>query len=151
MCVPLVRYYVSYLFVRCHRTYVTTQLRVATSAPEAELFEIYRTSKQLVYLKGLLGDMGEKDTSITILTDSDSSVKTVHNPISSRYKYLSVYVNFLKQQMKAHGLSVIFLSREHNFADLLTKQNTKEVFEALRKKLWTPFKWTHRQEAAPRR
>ena len=66
--------------------------------PEAELFEITRTAKEVRAMKGLVREAG-REVNAAILTDSKSSVDTSHNPISTRYNYLSAIVAFLKRQV----------------------------------------------------
>ena len=74
-----------------------TQKKIATRAPEAELYEIVRTAKVMLYIKGLLQDMGEPVMDIAILTDSKPSAGTAYSPISARYRDISVTINLLKQ------------------------------------------------------
>ena len=126
----------------------STQNKVATSAPEAELFEILRTTKELYHISGLLQDFGEMDLQTTILTDSASTVRTVVSPISRRYKYLSVYIAFLKEMVKEHGLHVVHLNREYNFADMLTKATTALEFTKQWNKIIAPFRWVHKNSAS---
>ena len=60
---PFKKYSTSGFFMYYQVTMVTanssTQKKIATSAPEAELYEIFRTAKVMLYIKGLLQDMGE--------------------------------------------------------------------------------------------
>ena len=55
----------------------STQKQIATSAPEAELYKLLRTTKVLLYPEGLFRDFGESRLDLSILTDSSSSVSTV--------------------------------------------------------------------------
>ena len=126
-----------------------TQKRTATSAPEAELFEMVDVAKTLLYLRGLLTDIGEGEMETTILTDSLSSVRTSHNPTSMRYRYLLVYLSFLRQLVKDKVLRVLFLKRIQNFADLVTKQATLKEFLSLSKLAFGPFHWQHKVEDKP--
>ena len=123
----------------------STQRQVATSAPEAELYELLRTTKMLLYLRGIFKDFGEKDVDLAILTDSSSTVGTVNNPSSSRYKYLSVYLQFIKQTVDKEDLKVVHLNRKWNFADLLTKQADVETFQRLLQLAMSPFAWIHKK------
>ena len=62
----------------------STLRQMATSAPEAELYQVLKMTKTLLYLKGLLCDFGEPEVNMVILTDSQSTVGTINNPVSSR-------------------------------------------------------------------
>ena len=121
----------------------TTQSKIATSAPEAELFEMVRTAKKMTYVRGLLFDMGCTKVDMVILTDSQSSVSTAHNPVSVRYRYLSVYIALLRRMVSKKMLRVVFMRRKDNFADLLTKQSSRKVFEYLLMLALSPFVWRH--------
>lgn len=123
----------------------STQQRVCTSSAESELTEIYRTSKKMLYYKGLLNDVGETEVESVILTDSKASVHTVNMPVSTRYKFLSLYIHFVKQLLRQLQLKVVFVRRELNPADLLTKQNCRREFDRLWTMLLSPFRWVHVQ------
>ena len=116
------------------------QRRLATSAPEAELYEIYRASKKLIVYKGTALDFGEEIEGITIFTDSQSSVGTINNPVSSRYRFLSIYITFLRNLMSKNELEMKFISRKQNLADVLTKQVPEEEFKTIWKSVFSPFK-----------
>ena len=120
-----------------------TQRRGATSAPEAELFEIMSTTKQLLFLKGLLKDFGRNNIKIALLTDSSSSVATIKDPISSRYKYLSLYLAFIKAEVEKKAFEVKHLRRIQNFADMLTKALDGPSFMRFSNMINTPFQWRH--------
>ena len=120
-----------------------TQRQIATSAPEAELFEVIKSTKMLLHLKGLAEDMKERDIEVALLTDSSSSVGTVHSPVTSKYKYLSVYITFVKNIVAEVGLKVVHLLRDHNFADLMTKQSDFATFSNMWKGATEPFQWRH--------
>ena len=121
----------------------TSQTRIATSAPEAELNEIYRTTKKILHYHGLLCDFGETRVQNVILTDSSSSLNTVHNPVSARYKFLAVQIFFLKQQIRLGMMKLFFMPRNLNIADLMTKQNTTKEYLRLWKLAKSPFLWVH--------
>ena len=121
----------------------TTQNHRATSAPEAEFFEIYRRTKQLLFAKELQKAFGEDLMQVIILTNSESLVYNVHNPVSLRCEFLSVYVNFKKYHIKHDGLKAVFLPRKYNFATLLIEQNKSETYQILLRKLLAHFCWTH--------
>ena len=117
----------------------------ATSAPEAELYQILRITKTLIYLKGLHMDFGEKKFETAILTDSQSTVRTVNNPVSARYKYLSAFIGFIKWAVLQFSIRVVYLNREQNFADIMTKQGSCEEFTRHWNNASSRFDWTHNE------
>ena len=127
----------------------TTQSRIAISAPEAELNEIYRSSKKLLHYDGMFRDFGERNVQSTILTDSSSSINTVYNPVSARYKFLAVRIHFLKQQVQIGKIRVIYMRRWYNLADLMTKQNSPQEFSRLWTMAQSPFRWVHTKHRLP--
>lgn len=124
----------------------TAQKRVVTSSAEAELTEIYRSSKVLLEYKGLLSDLKQKVTDVIILTDSSSSIQTLNNPISSRYRFLSIYIAFVKQLFVSNDFKIHFINRENNFADVLGKQNVLSEFQRYWNMAFSPFKWIFNRE-----
>ena len=108
----------------------STLRQMASSAPEAGLYQILKTTKTLLYFKGLLGDFVESEVRLAMLSDSQSTVGTMNNPGSSRYKYLSAYIGFVKDLVEKHGLKIVFLPQEFNFPDTMTKQVDVQTFNA---------------------
>ena len=119
-----------------------TQKNIASSAPHAELQEIFNTTKELLYLRGFVAELG-----ITlaeppcILTDSLSSVNTLNRPVSPAYKFISIMIHFLKEKVDQKKIQVNYISREFNMADILTKQPTKKEFIRLWDMVKSPFQW----------
>ena len=146
---PVDRYSVSRNVIYFRNNLVTarssTQPIMAASAPEAELIEIFRTSKKLQTFVGLLHDFNITNVKTAILTDSSSSVNTVHKPVTSRYKHMSVFIHYIRNQIERNDLQCLWINRKENVADLMTKQNNRNEFEKLLKAALTPFKWIHRK------
>ena len=125
--------------------YSATQSRVATSSAEAELTAIYSASKRVLTIRGLLGDIEEKIDQTVLLTDSSSCVQTLHNNVSTRYKFLAIYIEFVKEIMVYQELKVLHLNRRQNIADILTKQPIQAEFERLWRLCLPPLIWLHKQ------
>ena len=123
-----------------------TQRSTATSAPEAELYEVLSSTKGLMSVRGISRDFAAKTTQLAILTDSLSTVGTLHNPTSPRYSYLSIVINFIRVQVEAGILKVVHLPRDQNFADVLTKQPTVREFQDQIEKATSPFIWKHKRQ-----
>ena len=126
---------------------VKTQPDIAASAPEAELRQVYDSAKHMAYLRGLLGDVGEKIDAAVILTDSLSSKQTVIRPTSQRYKYINVQIKFIKKMITDGKLSVEHIKRDLNTADALTKQVDEIEFKKRKKELTDKFQWKHKVTA----
>eukprot|EP00924_Labyrinthula_sp_SR-Ha-C_P005516 augustus_masked-scaffold_62-processed-gene-0.19-mRNA-1 protein AED:1.00 eAED:1.00 QI:0/0/0/0/1/1/2/0/470 len=101
--------------------HASNQAIIATSAPNAELYEVYRATKHLLYIQGLVTEMTNSNAKLGILTDSASTVKTLQRPLTLRYKFAAVQVAFIKSHLKNSNLTVAYISRQFNFSDALTK------------------------------
>ena len=122
-----------------------TLSRIATSASEAELISIYVASKKMLFFRGLLEEQNALKVKTVLFTDSISFIQTLKSSVWTRYKFLGLYLHFVKEVILNLDLAIYFLKRDLNIADLLTKQNTPPIFEALWLLSQTPFKWTHGQ------
>ena len=134
-------------FVYYNRTCIAasckTQTVTATAAASAELIEIYRTTKQLVHISGLLKEIGVQELTTVILTDSQSSVDTTKRAVTERSKHMAVYIHYIKEKLGKRFL-VKHIPRQSNFADMLTKQSNKETFDRYWHAASTPFQWVHK-------
>ncbi len=118
--------------------------QISTSAPEAELQQIYAASKIMLYLHGLFRDFTHgAHADLVVLTDSLSSVQTLDRPVSMKYKFLSVKVHFLKFCRDVFKMLFLHIDREENFADNLTKQNDEGLFTLYHKQMLDEFVWQH--------
>ena len=100
----------------------TTQTRILTSDAEAELAEIYRTSKTIIQSRGLSSFFPTvTQVKPTILSDSQIAIITINNPISTHFRYLAIYSQFVKELPSTLKLEVIHIARENNIAELMTK------------------------------
>ena len=121
----------------------SSQSRIATSPPGAELFQIFSAAKKMRYLQGFLGEIGEEKVATIILTDSLSTTNALKQPITTLNKHVALYLHFIKQEIN-NGLKVRYISRENNLADVLTKQTATNVFETQVKQMYEPFEYIHR-------
>ena len=112
----------------------------------AELFEICNTTKLVTYLHGFIQELGQVPKRCpTILTDSESSVNTLHKPVSEQYKYIAVPIHFVKEKIEHKQVKVVYIKRNQNSADLLTKQADLKTFQQLWTAVSTPFQWIHKR------
>ena len=120
-----------------------TQNIVTTSAANAELVELSRATKQLIYLKGQLEELSVEQIHTVLLSDSQSSVDAVHRSVTEKSKHMAIYLHFIKQELSS-SFAVRHIKREQNFADLLTKQSRTEEFRRLWQAASSPFLWIHK-------
>ena len=127
--------------------WLITQKTIATSAPEAELYEILATTKHMIYLKGLCNDVHLPSKARVIFTDGLSSQQTLKRTSHQRYKFLNVKIKFVKELVVKGNLSVIFINRESNLADCLTKQLPKDDFQTWISNIFARFHRVHKKVA----
>ena len=68
-----------------------TQNVVATAAANAELIELYRTVKQLIFISGQLKELGVTNLTTVLLTDSQSSVDATKRAVTEKSKHICRY------------------------------------------------------------
>ena len=104
---------------------------------------MYESTKTLLAVRGLLRDLSFTVHKTAVLTDSAATIRTLHNPVSTRYKFLGIYIHFVKELVTRMGLEIHHLNRDQNAADLLTKQSRTHEFQRLLELALPPFSWKH--------
>ena len=105
-------------------SYAFTQRFVNTSSNEAELKVLCMAAKHLLFI-------------------SKGCLSTTQLPVTRKFKFMSIYIAFLKELAKRIELQILKIPRDKNIADYLTKQGTPEEQRAFQEHLYTPFEWTH--------
>lgn len=73
---------------------------------------------------------------ITIYYDNTTSIDISKNPVlHSKTKHVSIKLNFLKENVEAKEVKLVYVNTKEQIADIFTKPLPKETFEYLREKL----------------
>ena len=102
--------------------YSRIQRHVTTSTTEAELTELFRATKETIFLRGLLTDFGFKNVPTTIFTDSQSALTLLSSDVLKRStKHMATKLEFCRQLRRDGTHNFQKIKSEDNLADILTK------------------------------
>lgn len=105
------------------------QATVALSSTEAEYMALSAASKEIVYIRNFLRELGFADIvdEATILNgDNISSHNLVKNPVyHARSKHIDIRVHYIREIYKENIIELNYVPTEENIADILTKNLNK--------------------------
>lgn len=110
---------------------------VSQSTTEAEYVAASESSKEAVWLKCLLSEIGEtEDQPVPILCDNQSAIRSIHNPeFHQRTKHIDIRYHFVRSLQEDGVINVLFVPSKEQKADILTKSLPKPDFEKMRESL----------------
>lgn len=110
------------------------QIVVAQSSAEAEYVAAAKATSQVVWLRRILEDIGEKqDKATTLYCDNKSAISIGKNSVShDRTKHIAIKYHFVKEAIEKGEVQLVYCRTEEQLADLLTKALPKEKFCYLR-------------------
>ena len=95
---------------------------VALSTTEAEYIAMTEAVKEAMWLKGILEDFGEVQTTVCINCDSNSALCLAkHQVFHERSKHIDVRMHFIRDEIQKGKVAVVKISTDHNAADMMTK------------------------------
>lgn len=95
---------------------------VALSTKEAEFIALCETSKEAIFLKGLISDFGKEIKEIIIYEDNQSCLKSLNEEkVTDATKHVDIKYNFVKNLHKNEEVKYIYCASEDMLADFLTK------------------------------
>jgi hypothetical protein len=111
---------------------------VALSSCEAEYLSLSEAAKELVWLRGLLVDMGIPQDKSVIYCDNQGAVALSKNPVDSkRTKHIDVRHHFVRDLWERGELVVEYVPTQSMPADFLTKPVPLRVLEMCKSKVMT--------------
>ena len=119
------------------------QPTVALSTTEAEYMAASDATKEAIWLRTLLEDLGFTQVSATILHgDNKGCIALSRNPIAhSRAKHIDIRHHFIRERIATSEIDLRYCSTKDMLADIFTKQLPREAFERFRAALgvgdWT--------------
>ena len=97
------------------------QPTVAASTTEAEYMAASNATKEGLWLRKLLTDLGKPLKPIVIQSDNQAAISLIKNPITSmRSKHIDVIHHFARERV-VRGEVVFYVNTADNVADMLTK------------------------------
>ena len=109
----------------------------ASSTTESEYVAASLTSKEVVWARRLLADIGFSQPNPTPLySDNQSAIRLVQNPeFHKRTKHIDVVFHLIREFQTRGEISVSYVPTRLQLADILTKALTSENFHKLRSAL----------------
>ena len=109
----------------------------ASSTTESEYVAASLTSKEVVWARRLLSDLGFPQLNPTPLySDNQSAIRLVLNPeFHKRTKHIDVLFHLIREFQARGDIAVSYVPTRLQLADILTKSLTPEIFHKLRSAL----------------
>jgi hypothetical protein len=113
------------------------QSTVALSSTEAEYMALCAAAQEGIQLRQLLADLGFKQEGPTVIFDDNQGcVALAQNARGGkRTKHIDVRYHFVRERIECGELKVVYVSTEHQLADLLTKALERVKLERLRERV----------------
>jgi hypothetical protein len=112
------------------------QKTVALSSTEAEYMSLSDTSRQLIWLKNLMKELGIELTPIPLFGDNQGSIFLSSNPVQEkRIKHMDLRYHFIRDAIRDKQVELFFIEGANNPADLFTKNLGRIKFLKFRDQL----------------
>jgi hypothetical protein len=115
------------------------QRTVAQSTCEAELYAEAAAIQEVLWLRGLLKELGlHVQTGSRVLGDNQSTIAISHNGIKGeRTKHVDVKYHFITETVESGAVQLKWIPTTEQQADIFTKALATPIFEHFRKLLMT--------------
>lgn len=98
------------------------QKSVALSTTEAEYMAVAEASKELIWLKTFLEELGKQQANYSLYCDNESAVKLAKNPVyHGKTKHIGMRYHFVRDLISEGTISLKNISGASNPADMFTK------------------------------
>ncbi|GJR43670.1 retrovirus-related pol polyprotein from transposon TNT 1-94 [Tanacetum coccineum] len=102
---------------------------VAMSTTEAEYVAVAQASKEAVWLKMLLEELGHKQEKITLFCDNQSALYLARNPaFHSKTKHIRVQYHFVREKVEEGTVDMQKIHTDDNATNYLTKAMNCDKF-----------------------
>lgn len=116
------------------------QKTIAHSSTEAEYMALSDCSRQVVWVRNLLEEIGYKLEAIPIAGDNQGSIFMASNPVTSKHsKHIDIRYHYIREVVERGLVDVLFVDGANNPADLFTKNLGRIKFELFRSQLGLEF------------
>lgn len=111
------------------------QKAVALSTCESEYIAAHKAAQELVWLTGLLQELGMHDiatSNVPLHMDNEAALKLTRNPeFHDRSKHINIKFHYLRELNLAGVISTRYVNTKDNLADLFTKPLPRDPFKSL--------------------
>jgi hypothetical protein len=106
------------------------QPTVALSSTEAEYMSATHASKEALWLRRFVEELGWEQPCVEVLCDNQSALKLMKNPqYHSKTKHIAIQYHFLRELIEEGALKFSFVGTNLQCADFLTKGLSREKLE----------------------
>ena len=113
---------------------------ICLSTAEAEYISASEVTKELMWIRGTLSELGHPQPTSTIYEDNAAVIRMAENPmISGHNKHVALKMLYLRERVTAKDVHLVYVPTKHQRADLLTKTLARHQFEYLRNLLLDPI------------
>jgi hypothetical protein len=117
-----------------------SQKTVALSSTEAEYMALSDTSRQAVWIKSVLDELGMSIGTVPISGDNQGSIFISSNPVQERRsKHIDIRYHYVRDCIEEKKVAIFFVDGALNPADLFTKNLGETKFTSFRKQLGIVF------------
>ena len=116
---------------------------VAQSTTEAEYIGLVTVSREMIWLRGILEDLGHPQEGPTIIReDNIGAIHLTRNPVfHQRTKHIDVRYHLVRDYIERNLLEVEYCETNNMLADFFTKALPKAKFQQLRNKINIWKRW----------
>jgi len=105
------------------------QKTIALSSTEAEYMALSDCSRQMVWYKSLLTEIGFEMEPLPIAGDNQGAIFLSQNAVvEKRSKHIDIRYHFIRQCVREKKVEIFFIEGSRNPADLFTKNLPAEKF-----------------------
>jgi hypothetical protein len=117
-----------------------TQKTVALSSTEAKYMSLSDTSRQLVWVKNLLIELGIQLSPIPLYGDNQGSIFLASNPVQEKHiKHIDLCYHFIRDVVYPKQVELFFIEGAENPVDMFTKNLGCVKFLKFREQLGLEF------------
>ena len=97
---------------------------------ESEYIAASDSTREAVWLRRLLDDLGEQQREPTLLRcDNESAIGLAYNPLAHKgSKHIEVRYHYIREQVTCGNVEVVHVRTQNQFADVLTKAVDGETY-----------------------
>jgi len=118
------------------------QSSVATSSTQAEYQALSTATREAIWLKELLSDLGfPQNQPIIIQQDNQSTISLAHNPVQhSRTKHIDIAHHYIRECIENGSITLEYCPTGDMTSDVLTKPLAREKFDKCRSEMGVDIK-----------
>lgn len=112
---------------------------VAQSTTEAEYIALALATKEALWLRSLLSELGFQQSATCIKVDNQSAIKLSKNPeFHKRTKHIDIKFHFVRDVSDRGEINIVYVESKKQLADIFTKPLVKNAFKELISYLCVP-------------